>query len=271
MRTCSRRRAWRRSSGVPVGIYRPSLILSKTDRELLVLLAQLALTSQGWESNVSPEVVALSPREAAHLLDLLEQFANSKLFLEGAYFTEGVANGEAHTNDRLREIYFSWVVRRGGTRVASSQKWREFVLRAGFNSSSEAWMWPRGIRRSPLRPMPVDHFLRMEKRLLATAEVHPRVASLVLEFVQRSLPRLESLRERRATVRPGSVRLLADELRFGAAASSRRTRKRAHEPAAGRCDHDDCHGHISAIFDQGLVGRRGALKPGSNCSRRPRR
>lgn len=193
-----------------MGIYRPALILTKTDRELLVLLAQLALASQGWESNLSPEVVALSPGEAEHLLKLLEQFASSKLFVEGSYFAEGLANGEAHANDRLREIYFSWVLRRGGTRIASSQKWREFVLRAGFNSSSEAWMWPRDLRRNPLRPMSLDHFLKMEKRLLATADVHPRVASLVFEFVQRTLPDLENLRDWRTKVRPGSLRHLVD-------------------------------------------------------------
>jgi hypothetical protein len=186
------------------------LILSKADRQLLVLLAQFALESQGWESNLSPEAIALSPGEAEHLLELLEQFATSKLFFEGSYFAEALANGEADTNERLREIYFSWVVRRGGTRVASSQKWREFVLRAGFNSSSEAWMWPRDLRRNPLRPMSLEHFLKMERRLLSTADIHPRVAGLVIDFVERALPALDNFRDWRVKVRPGVLRASVD-------------------------------------------------------------
>jgi hypothetical protein len=182
----------------------------------LVLLAQLALASTtSRETNLSPEIIPLSPQEADHLLSLLEQFANSKLFVEGSYFSERLANGDAISDDRLREIYFSWVVRRGGARVASSQKWREFMLRAGFNSSSNAWMWPRDLQRNPLRPMTLDHFLKMEKRLLAAADIHPRVAALVIEFVERALPALDDVRERKARVPEGSLRRFVDRFITG--------------------------------------------------------
>src|SRR5205085_521407 len=167
----------------------------------------MTLASQGEGlTNVGREAVALSPGEAGHLLSLLEQFANSRLFLDGAYFTEGLANGDAWSNDRLKEIYLAWKVRRGRTRVASSQAWREFMLRAGFNFSQNAWMWPKDLRRNPLRPMTFEHFLAMERRLAAAAGLHPRVAELLVKFVEEMLPKLEDVRERKAKIREGSIR-----------------------------------------------------------------
>jgi hypothetical protein len=63
--------------------------------------------------------------------------------------------------------------------------------------------------------MSFDHFLRMEKRLLATAEIHPRVANLVLDFVQRALPDLDNLRAWKTRIRPGSLRKLVDGFLLG--------------------------------------------------------
>jgi len=194
-----------------VAIYEPKLILSDADRDALVLLAQMALASQGEsQGNISPDAVTLSPREAKHLLELLEQFSSSKLFLEGAYFIEGLANGKGWHDDRLRQIYFSWRVRRGRTRVASTQAWREFILRAGFYFSDNAWTWPRDLSRNPLRPMTLQHFLAMERKLISAAGLHPRVANLIVSFVEDALPALGNLRERKAAVRPGSIKSFVD-------------------------------------------------------------
>jgi len=115
-----------------MAIYEPSLLLSNTDREALSLLGQLALSSCGDGSNVHADAVALSPAEAQHLLELLEQFAASRQFIEGSYFAEGLANGDVWKDDGLREIYLSQRKRRGHSRIASGHTWREFVLRAGI-------------------------------------------------------------------------------------------------------------------------------------------
>jgi hypothetical protein len=190
-----------------VAIYEPRLLLSDVDREILALLAQLALTAGGQDrSNIPSDAVALSQSEAEHLLQLLEQFASSRLFLEGAYFSEGLARGEGWQNDRLKEIYFSWRVRRGRTRVASTQGWREFTLRAGFNTSENAWMWPRDPRREPLRPMPLEYFVAMERKLISASGIHPRVGALIIEFIENALPYLRAIRERNATVEEGAIK-----------------------------------------------------------------
>jgi hypothetical protein len=189
-----------------MAIYQPSLLLTEADKEALVLLGQLILAEQGDAHNVCRDSVTLSPAEAERLLSLLESFSTSQLFVEGSYFAEGMANGDAWTDDGLREIYLSQRRRQGRTRVMSSRVWSEFVLRAGFDSSSEAWMWPSNLRRSPLRPMTLDHFLRMEVRLALAAGLHPRVRALIIKFVEDSIPTLADIRERKAEVQRGSLR-----------------------------------------------------------------
>jgi hypothetical protein len=195
-----------------MAIYQPELVLSKTDREALVLLGQLALASESdGGANLVRDAVALSPSEATRLLQLLEEFANSRLFIEGSYFAEGIGNGKADTDDRLKGIYLSWRSRRGFTNVMSGQRWREFVLRAGFNSSENAWMWPHDLQRSPIRPMKLEHFLQMEARLAKVAGLHPRVQRLIVEFVENRLQRLKALRDQQTTVNSGSLRASVEE------------------------------------------------------------
>lgn len=187
-----------------MAIYRPDLLLTKSDREVLVLLGQLALSADNLErGNQTCDAIALSPSEARRLLELLEQFAKSKIFLEGSYFAEGLAAGDALTDDRLRGIYISWRSRRGRTNVLSGQRWREFVLRAGFDFSEDAWMWPHSLQRSPIKPMRLEHFLKMEAKLASAAGLHPRVQQLLVAFVQQMLPQLKLVRDREMSVSKG--------------------------------------------------------------------
>lgn len=180
-------------------------MLSNTDREVLVLLSQLALSTHVEHTNVGSDEVPLSPFEADRLLVLLEEFIVSRRFVEGSYFSEGIANGQGYSSDRLKEIYLSWRTRTGRTRVASTYTWSEFVLRAGFNSSANAWMWPRsGL--SPVRPMSLTHFVAMEQKLANAVGLHPRVRDLIVEFVESGLAQLQDLREGKATIKEGFVR-----------------------------------------------------------------
>ena len=150
-------------------IYEPSLWLSKDDREILAILAQLVIAQTDDEcSNLDPSHVTLSPSEAARLLLLLEEFLGSKLFVEGAYFVENLANGEGWHDDRLREIYLSWRKKRGQSRMMSGRRWMEFTLRSGFSSSQDAMMF-KSVLQNPLRPMALSHFVAMEKRLVSAA------------------------------------------------------------------------------------------------------
>jgi hypothetical protein len=190
-----------------VAIYSPNLILSDADREALLLLGQLALTSHAEQSNVAIDEIALSPAEAERLLFLLDQFATSKRFLEGSYFAEGIAKGDGHKNKRLKEIYLSWRKRLGFTRVASTYTWNEFVVRAGFGFGENAWMWPRAGRNA-VTQMDLKYFLAMEEKLVDAIGLHPRVRNLIVKFVDARLLHLDALREGQREVRPGSIRRL---------------------------------------------------------------
>jgi hypothetical protein len=187
-------------------INEPNLLLSKDDREALALLGHLVLSAYELNSNSSPELVALSPREAQRLLRLLEQFAASRQFVEGAYFAEGLANGDAWNDDGLREIYLSQRKRRGQSRIASSTKWRDLVVRAGFNTKQEAWVGPSDFRRAPTRPMTLEHFLAMEARLVSLSSLHPRVGELVLNLTSEAIPKLAEIREQKRKIEKGSLR-----------------------------------------------------------------
>lgn len=190
-----------------MAIYQPELVLSVADREALVLLSQLALASEAEAGhNLDRNAVALSPSEANRLLELLEQFATSKLFVEGSYFVEGMGNRESEKDERLKAIYLSWRSRRGFTNVMSGSRWREFVLRAGFHHSDSAWIWPHSLQRSPIRPMALEHFLEMERRLVSTANLHPRVQKLISSFVGEMIPMLQLMRDRKLTVPRGSLK-----------------------------------------------------------------
>ena len=79
-------------------------------------------------------------------------------------------------------------------------------MRAGFDSSANAWIWPRYINRSPVRPMTLEYFGDMERKLASAAHLNPRVRQLIAEFIEQALPSIEDLREKRATVRSGSLK-----------------------------------------------------------------
>jgi hypothetical protein len=190
-----------------MGIYKPHLALTSSDREVLVLLGQLVLATEGQAStNFPSDAVALSPAEATRLLGLLEEFVSSKLFVEGSYFAEGIANNADAQDHRLREIYLSWRSRRGHSRISSGYVWAEFLHRAGFNGGHEGWYVNGAARNSPVRPMSLELFVSMERKLLETAKLHPRVSELIMELVERALPELHSLQAHKRKVEEGSIR-----------------------------------------------------------------
>lgn len=193
-----------------MAIYEPRITLSAADREALRLLAQLVLSSaeSSGGHNVGIEAPPLSLSQARRLLTLLETLFSSRQFIEGSYFVEGVANREGWNDPRLREIYLSSRRRLGFTRVAATNTWNDFVVRTGFSTSQDAWLWPRsgGVRTVP---MEFDHFLKMERRLAEAAGLHPRVQALILSFLESKLPQVQEIRKHEVSLAGGTVRSFA--------------------------------------------------------------
>jgi hypothetical protein len=189
-----------------LAIYDPELFLSRDDRELLRLLANLLLSCE--ESDVSRNLpageVPLSYSETRTLLELLEQFVTSKKFQEGSYFIEKLF-GSANLYDKeLRDIYLGWRRRYGKSRAVATIQWENFLGRLGV------WTTDRGNPnlwyRASASPMPLEHFFRMERRLATSAGLHPRVRALILDFLRAREVALEAMRRGEAALRQGQVR-----------------------------------------------------------------
>jgi hypothetical protein len=191
-----------------MAIYEPHLFLSPNDKETLILLGEIALSAYGERSNICSDSIALSPREAEQLLKLLEDFASSKRFLEGAYLAEGLANDQAWSDPRLKRIYSSQRAKHGQSQIMSGQHWRELVVRAGIGTAGNTDMGYANFRRGPVRPMSQAHFLKMEAKLAASAGLNPRVQRILIEFAELAMPGLEKLRDQKISLNYGSVRQL---------------------------------------------------------------
>jgi len=183
-----------------MSISEPEIRLSKPDKELLALMARLILEDAAGEfaANRSPAVVRLSDAEARKLLSLLTQFVESRKFVEGSYFVEGLTNPNELREDRLREIYLSARKRNGRTRTMSSMRWAEFLARLGVDNSPYSYANPD--------PMTFDRFLALERRLYAAAGVHPDVAELLLAVLTSSRSQIEGARHRENSIQHGVVR-----------------------------------------------------------------
>jgi hypothetical protein len=188
-----------------VAIYDPRLFLSRDDRELLRLLGEILLTCEGQDhyANCPSEAATLSDAEAAELLGLLESFVSSKKFVEGSYFVEKLFSDDSLYSGELRDIYLSWRRRYGGSRAVATIQWENLLGRVGL------WTRDRGNPnlwyRASASPMSIDHFLKMERKLADAANLHPRVKSLILDFVEARSAAIDEIRFGRAKLKQGQV------------------------------------------------------------------
>ncbi|HEX8571804.1 MAG TPA: hypothetical protein VF759_03530 [Allosphingosinicella sp.] len=181
-----------------MSIYAPQPALSPVEKRILRVLAEALLDMPAdWRaSNLPSGQVPLSDRAAADLLPLLEDYVASKKFLERTEFVELM--GSEGSSRRTREIYLQGRSAAGRTRVAASWQWGDFQLRLGIGRDI--------VRGSSARYMHFSHFLRMEERLLAELQLHPRVKALVIQMVVDRKPEIEGIRDGRMSIRRGSVR-----------------------------------------------------------------
>lgn len=186
-----------------MAIYSPHPDLTENDKRLLSLMAKLLLEqldapAQG--SNLPPGMITLTDKEAEELMMRLEQLVNSREFLEKSYFTESLTQKAERERANAREIYLSARVRFGRSRVLASRQWLEFQMRLGTNTSA-TWF-------TPVRPMNHEHFMKMERKLLGAAGLHPRVVELLLKLIDSQRGELEQLRFGQKSLELGSIKRL---------------------------------------------------------------
>jgi hypothetical protein len=200
-----------------MAIYPPEPFLTSFDKELLRLLSELVLQEeQGWVANRHKGLAELSDTEARLLVELLEEFIASKRTQEASYLIERIFSGDTGDLKRAREIYLRGRVERGRTRAVASVQWNEFLMRLGIYPSTQVdrIYW----HRASARPMSSEYFLQMESRLLAATGVHPRIRSLILDYVQLNMSGLtrvlsgeEKLAKGQVLMKPKKIK---DELKF---------------------------------------------------------
>lgn len=187
-----------------MAIYDPTPFLTSTDRRLLILLSKLILDAEGVEyaSNRAVDSVDLTLDESRELLELLEQFISSRRFQESAYLLETLFSGKSFESRHLRDIFLRWRKFHGKSRALATDQWEMFLSRLGIaprRYGSAPW-----YRRDAI-PMPLDHFLRMERKLAAASGISPRVQELLLSYVQRQFHYLQELRHESARLQPGQI------------------------------------------------------------------
>ena len=135
-----------------MAIYDPVPKFNTNDRRLLHLLGQLLLQHLDDKpslSNIGPDGVALSDREALELLELIQRLVLTKEFLEKISFVERMVDGQSADERQVREIYLSGRRKAGRTRVASSWQWADFQTSSGNCSLAE--LSPRSYPHNGLR------------------------------------------------------------------------------------------------------------------------
>jgi hypothetical protein len=171
-----------------MAIYPPTPKLSVNDKRLLALMGRLLLERLDRlpsQSNLSGDQIALTDAEAEELLQLLEQLVSSSEFKRACFFIEELSSQKANFRP-LREIYLSARKQLGRSRAVASMHWSDFLARLGIRSP-DAWH----IRTIP---MSLDHFHGMERKLLASAQLNPRVVSFVLKLAAAQDAELEAIR-----------------------------------------------------------------------------
>lgn len=179
-----------------MGIYDPRVFLTNEDIDLLELMATLLLDCDSRKSySNSPDGGAvLSQSEAHKLLMLLEEFASSKKFIEGSYFVERLAGGADVYDPSIREIYLSWRKRQGRSRAMASVHWRNFINRLGVVRERSGYLTGGYIIQA--EKMELDYFIKMERKLLSSTGLQPRVVNLLMNFVEARTKAVEKVRSR---------------------------------------------------------------------------
>ena len=151
------------------------------------------------KSNLPTDKVALTDSEAKELIERLEELANSREFVESAYFVESMTSDNAEDEERARQIYISGRKKRGRANVHTSAAWADYKARLGLSGH------PFPERRLP-KPLTFSRFQEMERTLLSIAGLNPRVVDVVMRSIADRQRQIEELRKRQSALRRGIIR-----------------------------------------------------------------
>ncbi|RYH09494.1 hypothetical protein [Tropicimonas sp. IMCC6043] len=177
-------------------IYNPRPVADRQRERLIKLLSNLLnerLTRLN--QNVPPDNIVLSNAEVKELNALIGEISTDRSFFTALSFVDGLAGRIKIGEEQLRELYLSERRRRGYSRAVSSNQWHQFITRLGMHSGDLSTL----IRAAA--PMPFEHFLRMERRVLSHFKISEDVQEYLLELMARKRQAIEALREQASNFR----------------------------------------------------------------------
>lgn len=178
---------------------RPRPVLSKTDRQLIVLLADIITRGPEGE-NESTELPALTDQEALHLLQLLESLLEDRRFKHTAFFAQSVLNG---MEDKVaRRIYSSMRRDLGKTTVMVSREFKQLQMKL---------IYPDRLGYPPARlnPFSFAEFLRYENVLFHEVGLDIRVRNVLTRFLSQCENSLKAERSDKGFSRESATNLVA--------------------------------------------------------------
>lgn len=171
-------------------IYTPKPVANRDRRRLTQLLARLLDEKLGSHNSNLPEgEVVLSASENDELTELVSKISEDKSFFIELAFVEGLLGSREISEGQLKEIYLSERKKRGYSRALSSGQWHQFKTRLGDQSGSLSTY----LRAA--RPMPFEHFLRMEQYLFSFLGIHPNAIEFLISKVEQFFETIEAARD----------------------------------------------------------------------------
>lgn len=180
--------------------YPPAPKFSAGDKRLLSLLSTLLLErldAASSMSNLPGDNIALTDAEAEELALLLERLLDDPDFKKACVFIEELGDHKGRNLSFLREIYLSARRKLGRSRAVASIQWSDFLARLGLREP-DAW-YVRG------KPMSLDYFRGMERKLFHAADLNPRVVSFVMKLIAQQDAQLEEIRAGRRSIIKGTI------------------------------------------------------------------
>lgn len=186
-----------------MAIYSPDIQLSKNDLKLIKEISKLlAPHVEGFFSstkNISGVEVILSHEEGVRMLELIRNTINGVEFQKKIEFAEKIYLETATDNQVCKETFKFLRKRNNQSSVMVTGKWHDFLLRVGSEHGHR-------YAGANARKMTFEHFLKMERRLLKSLNVHPAVINTMIQLMELEEEYIDHVRSGREVIGVGKVR-----------------------------------------------------------------
>lgn len=186
-----------------MAIYSPDIRLNKNDLKLIKELSRLLEPYVAGffisPKDISGVEIILSHEEGVQMLAAIRNLMNEVEFQKKIEFVEKIYSEKAKNNLTCKETFKFLRKRSGRSSVMATQKWHGFLLRVGS-------MHGHGYTGAVARRMTFEHFIKMERKLLKSLNVHPAVIATLVELMEIEEDYIDFIRSGREVSGIGKIR-----------------------------------------------------------------